>query len=395
MCVNIHTKPTFLQGTVKPPASKSYLHRAIIAASLAESSTVIEGYSPSNDVEDTINILKALGTKIEVVENKLIVHPNKMHNETLSMRESGTTYRLMIPVLSVLFESFTLHVDDSLRVRPLTEYERLGLIRTDDEHSFILHNGEFSIDGSVSSQFVSGLMMALPLVDGDSIIHFENPSSINYVLMTIEVLKCFGVEITRKKNSFIIKGNQSYKGCNYFVEPDFSSIAFWAVAGMINGEIFVQTPEFSLQPDFQIINILNSIAKVEYKEGYLFRKQRLKPFDISIKHCPDLAPSLAVLASFIDGESVIRDVDRLQYKESNRLTEILKLNKVGASIQYDSVLRIKRGTFIKGSVRQNDHRIAMMYSILPVEMSIQNAESINKSYPNFLKDYVSLGGSYE
>ncbi len=393
--MDIKTNDVFLQGTITPPASKSYLHRALIAASLAESKTIIEGFTPSNDVEDTIQLLKTLGITVEVMGNQIVVHPKKMRNNPLSMRESGTTYRLMIPILSVLFESFSLSVSESLYIRPLSEYVRLGLKRDEKNHTFVLKSGEFTIDGSVSSQFVSGLLMALPLLDGDSVIHFSNPTSINYVLMTLEVLNEFGIEIKQEADAFIIKGNQTYKGCSYTVEPDFSSIAFWAVAGVIKGDIFVKAPKESLQPDFEIIRILKEIGSIKYKDGYIFKTQELKPFDVSIKHCPDLAPSLAVLASFIDGESIIRDAERLQYKESNRLEEILKLNDIGGRIRYDSVLTIKKANFKPGTIMQNDHRIAMMYAIIAKEMTIQNIESIKKSYPGFLSDYVSLGGLYE
>lgn len=389
--MNILTEPTFLKGTITPPASKSYLHRALIAASLAREVSVIKEYTLSNDIIDTINVLRSLGTEIEIGDT-LVVKPMKWRNNQLSIKESGTTYRLMIPILSSLFSAFQIEVDESLYNRPVTEYEKMGLIRNGFDHKFELNPGEFVIDGAVSSQFVSGLLMALPLFEEDSVIHFENPSSINYVLMTIQVLNDFGIEVEQKNTAFYIKGNQQYKGTTYVVEPDFSSIAFWAVAGLINGDIFIKAPEVSLQPDYEIINLIKEIGQVDYKDGFIFKKQSLKPFDISIKNCPDLAPALAVLGSYINGVSIIRDVDRLVYKESNRLDQILKLNNIGGRVDFNKNLFIDKAKFFTSEVCQKDHRIGMMYCILPISMRVRNVESIGKSYPGFIKDYQTLGG---
>ena len=392
--MNVRIDGSFLEGTVKLPASKSYLHRALIAAALSDSESVISNFTLSNDILDTIKVIESMGCVVEV--SKVIkVIPSKLNNKTFRIMESGTTYRLMIPILSALFTDFEIEVNRTLRKRPINEFEKHGLNREKKKHSWLISPGVFCVDGSVSSQYVSGLLFALPILNGDSKIIVTNMSSDNYILMTVEVLKAFGINIEIEDNTFLIKGNQSYKGSNYNVEPDFSALAFWAVAGTVNGSIHIEAPEESLQPDFEIIALLKAVADLEYNDGYHFKKSHIVPFRIDVNNCPDLAPALSVLAMYADGPCEIKGIDRLIYKESDRIKGILKLRKFGALIEKENTLKFKQGSYHSGAIRQNDHRIAMMVGILPEESVVKNVESIDKSYPSFLKDLEMLGKKVE
>ncbi len=388
--MNIFMDGAYLEGSVSLPASKSYLHRALIAASLADSVSVISNFTLAEDVLDTIRCLTSLGTKISITD-VITVTPRKYKNKSIRIKESGTTYRLLIPILGALFNQFSIQVDEGLKSRPLTGYESLGMKRMDEDHLFNLPTGRIELDGSVSSQFVSGMLFALPLMTEDSELIVLDKRSENYILMTIEVIKSFGIEIEVKGNSYLIKGNQKYTACDYEVEPDFSALAFMAVAGIIHGDVFINAPRSSTQPDFKIIEILRQFSSFTYNAGYVFKKSQVLAFDCDVDQCPDLAPALAVLAMYADGPCTIRGIERLVYKESNRIEGILKLREFGAIIEVDEVIKITPSNYHQAKIDQRDHRIAMMALIIPECKTVINAESIDKSYPNFIKDMKCLG----
>lgn len=392
--MDVYIPNKFLEGTVQLPASKSFLHRALIAASLAEEETIIRNITISEDISDTIHCLRQLGAEIKI-SNVITVKPAKWKNNLMRIRESGTTYRFLIPILSAFFDTFEIEVADTLYKRPLTIYEEMGMTREGKDHTFSLKPGEYYIDGSISSQFVSGLLFALPLLDGDSVLHVDPVSSENYIKMTIDVLRDFGIKVDEQNHSYYIKGNQSFKACDYTVEPDFSACAFWAVAGTINGDILVEAPKFSHQPDFEIIRLLNELTELEYEDGFKFKKQSFEGFEFDVDQCPDLAPSLAVLAMFANSPSTIKGIDRLRIKESDRVDGILKLRAFGAQIEMNGDIKITPNTYHDGVIAQSDHRIAMMAAIVPVNKKIINMNSINKSYPGFIQDYELLGGTVE
>ena len=385
-------KQSFFKGKIEVPASKSYLHRVLIAASLAEGTSTINNFTLSDDIQDTINALVSLGVSIEINEH-ILVTPKKFTNSKIKLKESGTTYRMLIPILSSMFRTFDIEVMEGLYNRPINIYEELGLVRKGKVHNFDLSPGIFEIDGSISSQFISGLLYTLPLLDGDSVLNLRNRTSENYIMMTTEVLKEFGIVIKRVDDTFYIKGNQKYIGTTYTVEPDFSAIAFWAVAGFINGDILIDAPKSSLQPDFALINLLSKIGKVDYNQGFRFVKQSYSGFNFDVNNSPDLAPALSLLACFADSESVITGVDRLIYKESNRIKGILgTLSKLGANIEYDGEIKVLPSKLSYNNIIQTDHRIAMMAAVAATktDVLIQNIETVNKSYPNFINDLLSL-----
>ncbi len=390
-------KQSFFKGKIEVPASKSYLHRALIAASLAEGPSRIMNFTISDDIQDTINALVSLGVGIDIGEH-ILVTPKKFTNSKIKLKESGTTYRMLIPILSSMFRTFDIEVMESLYNRPINIYEELGLVRKGMVHNFDLSPGVFEIDGSISSQFVSGLLYTLPLLDGDSILNLKNRTSENYIMMTLDVLEEFGIVIKRVKDTFYIKGNQKYSGITYTVEPDFSAIAFWAVAGFVNGDIFINAPEYSLQPDFALIKLLRKIGKVDYDSGYRFVKQTYSGFKFDVNNSPDLAPALSLLACFASSESTLSSVSRLIYKESNRIEGILDtLGKLGANIEYDGEIKVLPSNLSYNNIVQTDHRIAMMAAIAATktDVLIKNIESINKSYPNFINDLISVGVNVE
>lgn len=395
--MDVLIRNSFLEGEITPPASKSYLHRALFAASLADSVTVIKSYTLSDDVFDTINALRSVGTIIDIGED-IVVTPSKYKKKKIEITESGTTYRLLIPILASKYKSFDISVSKTLYKRPLDTFKDLGLSRKGAKHQFKLSPGTFDIDGSISSQFVSGLIFALPLLNGNSIINLKNTTSSNYIEMTLSVVKEFGIEVVKKGNSILIKGNQTYIGTTYEVEPDFSSIAFWGAAGFINGNIKISAPSNSLQPDFKMIEILNDLGTVEYDNGFVFKKQTFKGFDLDVNDSPDIAPILSLLACGGSSKSILSGVERLVYKESDRIQGIIStLISLGVEIEYNGNIEVSPSSLTYGEINQSDHRIAMMASIASTttDVRINNIETINKSYPNFIKDLESLGAIVE
>ncbi len=263
--------------------------------------------------------------------------------------------------------------------------------------------GKFHIPGNISSQFITGLLFALPTLNNDSIIIIEGElESKNYVKMTIDTLEKFGIKIFVEENTFVIPGNQKYHPHDIKIESDFSQMAFFAVAGIINGDIKCQNMNFSsLQADRSIIDIIKKINGdiTEDKSCYRFKKSSTIGTTVDVSQFPDLAPVLSILLALSSGESKITNAKRLILKESNRLKtthEVLKLFGVESQMCEDSLV-IQGIEKFKGGIidSYNDHRIAMMIAVASTraegEVIIVNAEAINKSYPGFFKDLEKLG----
>ena len=273
-----------------------------------------------------------------------------------------------------------------------------------------LKAGEYEIDGNISSQFITGLLYALPLLDGDSKLTInKNLESKGYVDLTLEILELAGIEIKNNDyKSFEIKGNQKYRPFNYTVEGDYSQVAFWIVAGIISAnkdnEIkCLHVNRNSLQGDREIIEIVERMgADLEISDDYIVVKpSRTRGTVIDISQCPDIAPILTVLGALSEGETRIINGERLRIKESDRITSIkTELNKLGAKVEEEGDSLIIQGvpTF-KGGVKVsawNDHRIAMSLAIASTrcedEIVIDEAESVKKSYPHFWDDFEKMGG---
>ena len=395
--------PTKISGKLEAPPSKSLSHRALICASLAPGKSIISNILLSEDIKATINALKHLGAKFNISNKEIVVtgvNHLKYDNFPIHCNESGSTLRFMIPIFSLTNKKVIFVGEESLIKRPQTIYQQ---IFNDDGNTFIKTNNKivvkgsiksrnYYIDGNVSSQFFSGLMFSLPLLDEDS---------------TIDILEQFGVDIQEIENGYFIPGNQTYKPSNYQVEGDYSQAAFFLVGGIINGAIEISELEYeSNQGDKAIINVITNMkGRIVYTEnGFVVSKSNTAGTIIDISDCPDLGPIIALLATLSKGTTTITNISRLRLKESDRVKSTVEtLRALGANILVKNEKIIIHGkTLLEGGVTvnsQNDHRIAMMVSIAALrckkEVVLTNANAVNKSYPHFYKDYKHLGGKYK
>ncbi len=399
--MNIKINPTKLKGYVNVPASKSIAHRMLICSALANGKSIIGNINYSKDIEATINAMKALGAEIFTDKNNAeingIVHiPEK---SVINCNESGSTLRFIIPVATALGIKTEFHGRGRLPQRPIDIYTRElskhGI--TFDYNNTMpftvsgqLSNGIYKIEGNVSSQFITGLLFALPLLNDDSeIVMTSHLESRPYVDITIDVLKKFGIIIEETGKGFHIKGNQTYKAYSGNVEGDFSQAAFFYVANSLGSSIMLGNLNTnSVQGDKKIIEIINQTEQ----NGF---------FNADCSDIPDLVPVLAVLASFGKKTSTIYNAERLKIKESNRLETTAELiNNLGGDVKITSDGLIIRPTnnMHGGTIESfGDHRIVMagavMATALKEELIINGAEAVTKSYPDFFEDYKKLGGN--
>lgn len=385
-----------LNGEVNIPPSKSAAHRALICSFLAGEGNVTP-IIDSNDMKATVGVIDAL----------------KSGDDVLDCIESGSTLRFMIPVSAALGKVVTFTGQGRLPQRPIGEYLELlpshGVtVKCDGtlpmQISGQLKNGSYEVSGDVSSQYITGLLLALSVVDGDSAIILKTPlQSKPYVDMTVKVMGDFGVQITETDFGYLIHGNQKYNKLDYIVEGDWSQAAFFLVAGAISGAVTVTGLDMNTtQGDKAILDVLTAFgAQLEINDNSVkCLKSKLKGTIVDATDIPDLVPIIAVLAAFANGQTVIKGAERLRYKESDRIESVVEnLELIGAD-----VTETKDGMIINGGSAlhsaklkgYNDHRIVMAFSVagllLAGETVIDDAQSINKSYPSFFEDYNRIGG---
>ncbi len=413
----ICVEPRSLNGTVSMPPSKSAAHRAIICAALAKGKSVLRPVTLSNDILATIRCMKALGAEISLEGDKLTVDGTNTfscQNVTLDCGESGSTLRFLIPLAAAGGVSAVFTGHGKLPERPigvltdclpqhgtqcLTEG---GLpLRIDGA----LKSGTFSVAGHISSQFITGLLLSLPLLKGDSEIVLTSPAqSVGYIDMTIDVMKDFGVNVTATPDGWHIAGNQHYQPRTYTIEGDWSQAAFFMTAAALGGRITIDNlnPD-SKQGDKACMEIYARFgAKISVNEqGHItIEHDQLKGIPIYAADIPDMVPALAVTAAFCEGTTVITGAERLRIKECDRLAAMRDgLSRLGADIREteDGLIingvRKLRGGFAEG---YNDHRIVMSLAVASVgasgNITLSDMESINKSYPDFFNDIQKLGG---
>ena len=409
--MKVRITPFTPKGVITAPPSKSVAMRDILLAAVADGKTVIENVGDSADVLAAIDCAGSLGAEVDYDGRRVIVYGIKTLPETadFDFGECGFLLRTVIPVANALGVKFSYRTRGNLSLRPVKPlFDALSksLFKTENgEYYGKATAGKFVIDGSQSSQFISGLLFALPLLDGDSEIVLDGEQvSKSYVDITIDVLKLYGIEITPSKSGYFIKGNQTYKsGKTVKVEGDWSGAAFYLSAGAINGEITVKglNPE-SVQGDRKIIGVLKRFgASVTVSEGGVtVKRNELNGTTVDLEDIPDLGQIISVVAAYATGETVLKSVNRLKIKESDRLKAITDMLSVSGIAYYsaDDELKIyggapKGGSFSGG----NDHRTVMSCAVLAAnamgETQITDAEAINKSYPDFFKDYKILGGT--
>ena len=402
-----------LVGELSPPPSKSVLHRYIIASSLAKGISKIENISFSEDIIATIEAMKKLGAKIEQKDNYLLIDgsdtfKNLNENIEIDCNESGSTLRFLFP-LSIVKENKVLFKGrGKLFKRPMTPYFE-NFEKYKIKHSYIDENeillggklkaGIYAIDGNISSQFITGLLFSLPLLDGESkiIINGKLESS-NYIDISLDCLNKFGVKIINNSyQEFIIEGNQSYRVGNYRTEADYSQAAFFLVANAIGSKIKINDlSEDSLQGDKKIIDYISEIDNWNSKDTLV----------LDGSETPDIIPILSLKVAVSGKKIEIVNVERLRIKESDRLKatveELSKLNfdliekKDSILINSREALKANKNEKIVSLSAHSDHRIAMMIAIAATcydgEILLDNLDCVKKSYPNFWEVFLSLGG---
>ncbi len=409
-----------IQGEVHAIASKSVAHRYLIAAALADKEVFVGCHSVSEDILATANCLKAMGAKIIRKDNGFLVTPIERKEidsnpKQLPCNESGSTIRFLIPVVAALGINGEFLKKGSLVTRPLKpldeEMEKQGAPLKEKEGGIVavegkLKPGIFTLPGNVSSQYITGLLFALPMLDEDSEIRITTPlQSEDYVKITLDTLNAFNISVIYENNCFYIKGKQVYTvNSELGVEGDWSNAAFFMTGAAIGkSEItYSNLNGASLQGDKTVVDILRRMgAQIDVQgDTYYVKGNKLTATKIDAKPIPDLVPILALAASVAEGETVIYNAERLRIKESDRLKTVYQtLSALGADIEEKEAELIIRGKDkLKGGIVSsfNDHRIAMMAAIASIvcedEVVILKAEAVNKSYPGFYEDLKKLGG---
>ncbi|MEM2137625.1 MAG: 3-phosphoshikimate 1-carboxyvinyltransferase [Candidatus Anstonellaceae archaeon] len=403
-----------IDGSVKAPASKSMMIRAVAAAALAEGKSTITNPSLCEDGLAAIACARELGARIAVREDCVTVEGGiRMKRGVLDCGESGLCIRMLAPIVAAIDGNFTLTGRGSLLKRQMgmmqQPLEELGAkCSTNNGMPPVKVQGqmrgeEIEIDCSQSSQFLTGLLMALPLCDKDSLVRVKNLKSKPYVKMTLELLREFEIAVTAdwQLGEFAIKGGQHFKPADYEVEGDWSGAAFLLVAGAIAGKVEVRgLRNDSLQGDKAIVEALKKAgAKVKLSsDAVTVGSAPLSSFEFDATDCPDLFPPLAVLACNCKGTSRIWGAERLKGKESDRGAALAsELGELGAEIAVRGDEMLVAGTRLRGGVKvdsHNDHRIAMACAVAALKceggVEIGNAECVSKSYPRFFHDLDSL-----
>lgn len=416
----VSIEPRMLKGTVTVPPSKSVAHRAIICAALSGGACCISNVALSRDIEATLRCMRALGAAFRTSAGKMQVTFSPGRKKTLPKElildcgESGSTLRFLMPIALLAGRPVRLTGQGRLLKRPQKPYfELFGKkgIRCEEGPDGIclsgsLEPGVFRLPGDVSSQFITGLLFALPLLGGDSEIQVTTPmESKGYVDLTLAVLRDFGIAVKNESyRRFVIPGRQTYGPRDYRIEGDYSQAAFFLVAGALGCDVrCAGLGSESLQGDKKVLEILREAgAGIQtFPDGAVraVRTDRMRGLTIDAREIPDLVPVLAVLCAFLKGESRIVNAGRLRMKESDRLAAVTsELKHLGLDITEGADhLRIVGTDILYGTTVSawNDHRIAMALAVAACrcegEVSITGAaEAVTKSYPDFFDVYRKL-----
>lgn len=421
--MNVRIHPKQLKGSLWIPPSKSLSHRAIIAAGLAKGTSKISNVILSKDILATIEAMRVLGAMIEINGNELRITGSSFGQmgDGIDAFESGSTLRFMIPIALSKTDNISFIGRNQLVHRPLDTYfelfDQYGISYTHPKDAYLplqikgkLQAGIYQMRGDISSQFLTGLLYALPMLDGDSKILLTTPlESKGYVDLTLDMLSKFGISIKHpSEDCFEIEGNQSYLPFDYSVEGDYSQSAFYLVAGALGAELeLLGMAKDSFQGDQKIIeDILNMNGDIKFVGEKLYSyPSPTKGTTIDFSQSPDLGPALTVLASLSEGTSEFIHAGRLRIKECDRISCMKQeLEKMGAVIiEHPEGMTIHGVKQLSGAVldSHNDHRVAMALAMASLktkgDIVIKNAEAVTKSYPHFWEDFKKLGGdiSYE
>lgn len=398
---------------ISVPPSKSIAHRLVIGACLAKGESKISNVDLSRDIKATINCMSKLKADIAYKDKQLIINGsiNRLSEEVvLNADESGSTLRFLIPLFALSDQKVIFKGEGRLLKRPLSVYEDIFKkqnllfdLKQDGLHiKGPLKPGVFELSGDVSSQFITGLLFALPLLKEDSVIKIKPPfESESYVDITLDILKQFNIRIDKQDDlTYYVYKNQQYSNGEYHIEGDFSQMSFFLALGLLNNGIKITgLNKHSRQGDKAIVDIAK-MMNGKVTDDFSCLKSDLKGATIDLHDVPDLGPIIMAMATQAEGKTHLLNAGRLRIKESDRISAMeMELKKLGCKISstYDEVF-IEGKTKIGGKVvldSHNDHRIVMALSILASiaekEVTIKNAEAINKSYPDFFNDLRKTG----
>lgn len=403
-------------GTITPPSSKSYAQRAIALALLAEGRTTLRNIEFCKDTRSAISCIEALGAKVSYLDDSTIAVDGGLNpvTDTLMVGESGLATRLFTPIASLNSTPICIKGEGTLLHRPMImmiePLRKLGVeVRDGGGHLPIvvrgpIHGGNIEVDGSFSSQFITGLLLALPLAKEDTTLYVRSAVSTPYIDMTIDTAHRFGVEIMHHEgdySEFYIEGGQTYRPADIAIEGDWSGASTMLVAGAIAGRVTLKNlSTLSKQADTAICRALERAGAGIIIEGdsITVTKRPLRPFTFDATNSPDLFPALAALAAAAHGESTIIGTQRLLHKESDRAETIRQeYEKLGieVDISEENVMKIRGGEIHPATVfSHNDHRIAMSLAVSALrckgDVTIENAECVEKSYPTFFEDLESI-----
>ncbi len=414
-------RPSKLSGMIQAPASKSSMQRALAAALLKKGTSIIRNPGHSNDDKAAMEIIKNLGAELIITNEKLIIKSSGVNPiaSTVNCGESGLSIRMFTPIIALSNTEITINGEGSLMNRPMNFFDaffpQLGVaIKSNNGKLPLKIKGPLQpktieVDGSLSSQFITGLLMAFSSAAASDVsIKVKNLKSKPYVDLTLTVMKQFGMNVPENRNyeEFIFKNeitpDSRLLTPDYTVESDWSGGAFLLVAGAIAGPITVKGLDLtSPQGDKRIVDAMmdaNASIAMEAK-GIKVRPAEMKSFEFDATDCPDLFPPLVALAAYCKGTSIIKGVNRLIHKESNRAISLQEeFGRMGVTIEWnEDEMQIHGGNAIKGAEvsSHHDHRIAMAMAVAALGAdgvtTIENAEAINKSYPDFFWHLKKLG----
>lgn len=414
--MNITIQPGLLHGRVQAISSKSMVHRYLLAALLCKGPTRVYCNTNSNDVLATVQAIQALGAKCRRCGDYILVTPGPAPVCTVvNCGECATTARMVLPIAGAMGVDTTITGGGNLPNRPFaplcSAMEQNGCQLTGQ--SLPIHTagqlqpGVYRLPGNVSSQFISGLLFALPLLKGDSCIQLTTPlQSAGYVQMSIQVLSQFGIRIHPQQNGYLVPGNQQYISAgSYTPEGDWSNAAFWLCAGALGGPVGVTGLDpHSAQGDSVLPQLLAKFGAKVVWQGNILQVQggRLVGCCIDVRNIPDLVPALAICAACAKGTTRFEGAGRLRIKECDRIAGIQQaLQALGASVtvQGDNIVVVGSPALGGGKASaMGDHRIAMLLAVLASgckgDSCIIGAEAVKKSDPNFFEQFTGLGGTY-
>jgi 3-phosphoshikimate 1-carboxyvinyltransferase len=405
-------EPSAIRGKLQAPPSKSYAQRAIAIAALAAGPSEILFPGSSDDVKAAVNVVRQMGAKVSVSGDSLRISGGiSVPNETLDCGEAGLSIRMFSSIASVFHDPVTLSGRGSLLKRPMKVVEeslRTIGVECSSNNGYLpltvcgpIRGGVAEIDGSFSSQVLTGMLIASPYAQNDVTLLVNNLKSRPYIDITLAVMGSFGVKAeNRGYSEFFVRSGQKYRPASYMVEGDWSGAAFLLVAGAVGGEVTVENINMaSPQADRTIVDALKMSGALVSVRGHKICVTRapLKAFEFDATDCPDLFPPLVCLASYCRGETRIRGAGRLIHKESNRAETLREeFGKLGVYVNVEQDIMVVKGSGCKGGIvsSHGDHRIAMACAVAAIASEegaeIEGSEAVTKSYPDFFEDLEKL-----